>query len=92
MMDSLKYEADTELYNLSEIYCKMEKLAEETFCYTQKYLKVGLPEHYGEHIFFAEQPGWSNHIWLNPPLSTLRGNWEYWLFSAMGTGNLEYFS
>ena len=57
MMDSFKYEADTELYNLSEIYYKTEELAEETLCYTQKYLKVGLPEHYGEHILFAEQPG-----------------------------------
>ena len=50
-MDSLKrvcgwqeVEADSKLYTLSEIYCKMEELTEGTSCYTEKYLKVKLRE------------------------------------------------
>lgn len=49
-------ETDSELYTLSETFCRMEELAEGRSCYTQNYLKVKLEQYYVQYVFSAEQP------------------------------------
>ena len=56
----LEEEGDSELYTLAEPHGKMEELSQGSGCYSKKYLKEKLIDHYGNHIYFSEHPGRPN--------------------------------
>ena len=53
----LENDGEAELYTLSELHDKMSELAGDSGVYTEKYTRIKLQQHYGEHVFFASVGG-----------------------------------
>ena len=49
----LEEQGVSDLYTLAEIHDKTEESSEGSECYSKKYLKEKLVDHYGNHIHFA---------------------------------------
>ena len=60
----LEEQGVSDLYTLAEIHDKTEELSEGSECYSKKYLKEKLVDHYGNHIHFCEHPGRPNLLYF----------------------------
>ena len=72
----LEKEGDSELYTLAETHDKMEELSEGSECYSKKYLKEKLIDHYGNHIYFGEHVGRPNPLCFKDMAAWVLGDFK----------------